>query len=111
MQRTTWVSVAVNALLTIAQVIVGRLANSPSLVALGLHSFSDLFSGFLVIHATPQSAPPPADAAHPHGHVRVETAATLILAASLILIGGGILPESGLRSGGADGFHYSAHGC
>ena len=39
----------------------------------------------------------PADAAHPYGHARVETAATLILGASLALIGGGILRESGMR--------------
>lgn len=95
-QRATWVSVAVNLLMTIAQVIVGWLANSQSLVAHGLHSFSDLLSDFLVIYATRQSAHP-ADAAHPYGHARVETAATLILGASLALIGGGILWESGMR--------------
>ncbi len=95
-QRATWVSVAVNLLMTIAQVIVGWLANSQSLVAHGLHSFSDLLSDFLVIYATRQSAHP-ADAAHPYGHARVETAATLILGASLTLIGGGILWESGMR--------------
>ena len=95
-QRATWVSVAVNLLMTIAQLIVGWLANSQSLVAHGLHSFSDLLSDFLVIYATRQSAHP-ADAAHPYGHARVETAATLILGASLTLIGGGILWESGMR--------------
>ena len=95
-QRATWVSVAVNLLMTIAQLIVGWLANSQSLVAHGLHSFSDLLSDFLVIYATRQSAHP-ADAAHPYGHARVETAATLILGASLMLIGGGILWESGMR--------------
>ncbi|MBP8787136.1 MAG: cation transporter [Azonexus sp.] len=97
-------------LLAIAQVIVGRLANSQSLVAHGLQSFSNLLSDFLVIHAARQSAHP-ADAAHTCGHARVDTAATLILGASLILIGGGILCESGLLSGGADEFHDPAHGC
>ncbi|MGB7501983.1 MAG: cation diffusion facilitator family transporter, partial [Azonexus sp.] len=95
-QRATWVSVAVNLLMTIAQVVVGWLANSQSLIAHGLHSFSDLLSDFLVIYATRQSAHP-ADAAHPYGHARVETAATLILGGSLGLIGGFILWESGMR--------------
>lgn len=95
-QKATWVSVAVNLVMTIAQLIVGWLAHSQSLVAHGLHSFSDLLSDFLVIYASRQSAHP-ADEAHPYGHARMETAATLVLGASLTLIGGGILWESGMR--------------
>ena len=95
-QRATWVSVAVNLVMTVVQLVVGWLAHSQSLIAHGLHSFSDLLSDFLVIYASRQSAHP-ADQAHPYGHARVETAATLILGASLTLIGGGILWESGLR--------------
>lgn len=95
-QRATWVSVVVNLVMTIAQLIVGWLANSQSLVAHGLHSFSDLLSDFLVIYASRQSAHP-ADEAHPYGHARMETAATLVLGTSLMLIGGGILWESGMR--------------
>lgn len=95
-QRATWVSVAVNLVMTVIQLIVGWLAHSQSLIAHGLHSFSDLLSDFLVIYASRQSAHP-ADQAHPYGHARVETAATLILGTSLTLIGGGILWESGMR--------------
>ena len=43
-QKATWVSVAVNLVMTIAQLIIGWLAHSQSLVAHGLHSFSDLLS-------------------------------------------------------------------
>src|SRR5574343_758790 len=89
-QRATWVSVVVNLLMTVAQLIVGWLAHSQSLVAHGLHSFSDLLSDFLVIYASRQSAHP-ADEAHPYGHARMETGATLVLGASLALIGSGIL--------------------
>ena len=39
----------------------------------------------------------PADREHPYGHARVETAATLILGASLAVIGFGILWEATLR--------------
>lgn len=95
-QRATWVSVAVNLVMTVIQILVGWIGNSQSLIAHGLHSFSDLLSDFLVIYATRQSMHP-ADAEHPYGHARVETAATLILGASLALIGGFILWESGLR--------------
>jgi cation diffusion facilitator family transporter len=95
-QKATWVSVAVNLVMTIFQVVVGYLAHSQSLIAHGLHSFSDLLSDFLVIYATRQSAHP-ADSAHPYGHARIETAATFILGLSLTTIGGGILWESGMR--------------
>ncbi len=95
-QKATWVSVAVNLVMTVAQLVVGWLAHSQSLIAHGLHSFSDLLSDFLVIYASRQSAHP-ADEAHPYGHARMETAATLVLGSSLVLIGGGILWESGMR--------------
>lgn len=95
-QRATWVSVAVNLVMTVIQLLVGWLAHSQSLVAHGLHSFSDLLSDFLVIYASRESAHP-ADQSHPYGHARVETAATLVLGASLMLIGGGILWQSGVR--------------
>lgn len=95
-QKATWVSVVVNLALTIAQLLVGWFAHSQSLIAHGLHSFSDLLSDFLVIWASRQSAVP-ADRSHPYGHGRVETAATLVLGISLVLIGAGILWDSGLR--------------
>lgn len=95
-QKATWASVVVNLVMTLLQLIVGWLGNSQSLVAHGLHSFSDLLSDFLVIYATRQSEHP-ADEAHPYGHARIETAATLVLGASLAVIGGGILWNSGLR--------------
>jgi cation diffusion facilitator family transporter len=93
-QRATWASVAVNFLLTVAQLIVGWIAHSQSLIAHGLHSFSDLLSDFLVLWANHQGAHP-ADAAHPYGHARIETAATLVLGISLTLVGGGILITAG----------------
>lgn len=93
-QRATWSSVVVNLLLTIVQLIVGWIAHSQSLIAHGLHSFSDLLSDFLVLWANHQGAHP-ADAAHPYGHARIETAATLVLGISLTLVGGGILLAAG----------------
>ncbi|MDR2188531.1 MAG: cation diffusion facilitator family transporter [Azonexus sp.] len=95
-ERATWISVAVNLLLTAAQIIIGWLAHSQSLIAHGLHSFSDLLSDFLVIYASRHSAHP-ADPDHPYGHARIETAATLILGAALTLIGAGILWQSAVR--------------
>ncbi|MCL2523240.1 MAG: cation diffusion facilitator family transporter [Betaproteobacteria bacterium] len=95
-QRATWVSVAVNLVMTAAQLVVGWLAHSQSLIAHGLHSFSDLLSDFLVIYASRRSAHPP-DPDHPYGHGRIETAATLVLGIAMTLVGAGILWESGIR--------------
>ena len=95
-QRTTWVSAGVNLLLTVVQILVGWLAHSQSLVAHGVHSFSDLLSDFLVLFANRQGSTP-ADRAHPYGHARVETAATLVLGGSLLAVGGGILWQAVLR--------------
>src|SRR3990167_8563037 len=85
-QRATWISATLNLVLTIAQLVVGWLAHSQSLIAHGLHSFSDLLSDFLVLYANRKGSHP-ADREHPYGHARVETAATLVLGASLSLIG------------------------
>jgi cation diffusion facilitator family transporter len=89
-RRVTWVSVAVNSVLTIAQIGVGVLANAQSLVADGFHSLSDLVADFLVLVANFHSRHP-ADARHPYGHQRIETAASLGLGLLLVATGGGIL--------------------
>jgi cation diffusion facilitator family transporter len=95
-QRATWNSAAVNLLLTLAQITVGWVAHSQSLIAHGLHSFSDLLSDFLVLFANRQGSHP-ADEDHPYGHARIETVATLVLGFSLLAVGAGILWDAASR--------------
>jgi cation diffusion facilitator family transporter len=95
-QQTTWVSVGVNVLLVCVQVVVGVIAHSQSLIADGLHSASDLLADFMVLFANRQSRHP-ADANHPYGHARVETAASLLLGALLAATGGAMLIAAGSR--------------
>ena len=95
-ERATWISAGVNLLLTLAQLVVGWAAQSQSLVAHGLHSFSDLLSDFLVLVAN-RKGNHPADEGHPYGHARYETAATLVLGGSLLGVGGGILWDAATR--------------
>jgi cation diffusion facilitator family transporter len=85
-QKVTWVSVGVNVCLTVLQIGVGLFAHAQSLVADGFHSLSDLVADFLVLVANFHSRHP-ADEAHPYGHRRIETAASLAL--GLILFGTG----------------------
>ena len=83
--RSTWVSVALNLVLTLVQIVVGLLARSQALIADGIHSLSDLVSDFVVLFASHHSHKDP-DAGHPYGHQRFETAASLMLGV-LLLVG------------------------
>ena len=95
-QRSTWVSIAVNVILTTLQLIGGFFAHSQALMADGLHSLSDLLSDVLVLYAN-RHGNRHADADHPYGHARVETAATLILGAFLAALGVVLLVAAAMR--------------
>lgn len=88
--RSTWVSVGVNLVLTITQIVVGVIAKSQGLIADGIHSLSDLVADFVVLFASYHSKKD-ADADHPYGHQRFETAASLVLGALLLAVGIGML--------------------
>ena len=74
--RSTWVSVWVNIFLASAQVVIGIFARSQALIADGIHSLSDLVADGVVLFAARHSHAD-ADAEHPYGHARFETAASL----------------------------------
>jgi len=95
-QKSTWVSIAINLLLTFFQVVGGFFAHSQALMADGLHSLSDLLSDILVLFAN-RHGNRHADANHPYGHARVETAATLILGAFLAILGVVLLVAAAMR--------------
>jgi len=88
--RSTWVSVAVNVVLSAAQISAGILSKSQALIADGIHSLSDLVSDFVVLFAGHHSKKD-ADEDHPYGHQRFETAASLALGVILLAVGGGML--------------------
>jgi cation diffusion facilitator family transporter len=94
--RSTWVSVAVNLVLTTAQIAAGILSKSQGLVADGIHSLSDLVADFVVLFASHHSQKD-ADADHPYGHHRFETAASLVLGALLLAVGLGMLWSAFLK--------------
>lgn len=86
----------INLLLTVLQLAVGYFGRSQALIADGLHSLSDLLSDFLVLFANRQSSRH-ADARHPYGHARIETAATLLLGGALAALGVGLLIAAGMK--------------
>lgn len=89
-RRITWVSVAVNIVLTSMQVVVGFLAHSQSLIADAMHTLSDIVADGFVLFASRKGAEA-ADHDHPYGHGRFETAASLVLGLLLAGTGAGIL--------------------
>lgn len=88
--RSTMVSVVVNTLLSATQLYIGLFAQSSALVADAIHSLSDLVSDAVVLVVNKHSHTP-ADAEHPYGHRRFETAASMIIGALLLSVGIGML--------------------
>jgi cation diffusion facilitator family transporter len=88
--RSTWVSVGVNIVLSVAQISAGILSKSQGLIADGIHSLSDLVADFVVLFASHHSKKD-ADEDHPYGHQRFETAASLVLGVILLVVGVGML--------------------
>jgi cation diffusion facilitator family transporter len=88
--------------LGIVKIIVGFVSHSQALIADGVHSFSDLASDILVIAAARHAAQGP-DQAHPYGHGRIQTAASVLLAVSLVMVAIGIAWNSLVRLQGMTG--------
>ncbi|SNX28639.1 cation diffusion facilitator family transporter [Polynucleobacter meluiroseus] len=93
-RNSTLVSVLVNLGLTLSQVTAGVLAGSQGLIADGIHSLTDLVADFVVLFANHHSSKD-ADEDHHYGHQRYETAASLFLGVSLLVVGLGMLWAAG----------------
>ena len=87
--QSTWVSVAVNVVLSATQIIVGTLSKSQGLIADGIHSLSDLVADFVGRFASHHSKKA-ADENPPYGHHRFETAASMVLGVLLLAVGVGM---------------------
>lgn len=96
MHRVTLTGAAVNLILTVAQIAGGIWTQSQAVVADGLHTLSDLLSDGVVLFATRQSNRT-ADEAHPYGHGRIETLATVIVGLILVGVGLGIGSDAAER--------------
>lgn len=107
---STWVSVAVNVILSIAQIVIGVFAQSSALVADAIHTFTDLVSDGAVLVANRFSSQA-ADEQHQYGHFRFENLTTLFIGVLLAAVGIGMIWQAGDRLlGGAQlvQVHYAA---
>ena len=85
-KKAAYIAILVNGIFGGLKTIGGFLFQSHALLADGLHSLSDLIIDFMVIiggHWSHQEA----DAEHPYGHQRIETALTLFISIFLIFTG------------------------
>ncbi len=94
--RVTVVGGVFDLILGLIKIVVGLLAHSQALVADGIHSLSDLVSDVMVILAA-RHAGRDADDRHPYGHDRIETVASVVLAAILAVVALGIGWDSLVR--------------
>ncbi len=92
-RKVTIVGAMINVVLAVVKVWVGYVGHSQALIADGIHSFSDLVTDVLVLIGAKHGSKD-ADEDHPYGHGRIETAATVVLGAILILVGGGIIVDA-----------------
>jgi len=84
--RRLGVAIAINMLLTLAQVVGGIVSGSLSLIADALHNFSDAAS-LLIAWVARKIGRQPADHFRTFGYKRAEVIATLINLVTLVLIG------------------------
>jgi len=93
--RATTLGAALNLPLAALKILAGIFGHSQALLADGIHSAADLISDTLVFTSV-RAASQNADADHPYGHARIETAATggvalfLLLTAAVLVYDGGL---------------------
>ena len=84
-RRVLWITLALNLAVSAGKVIVGHLSGSLAMVADGYHSLVDGSNNVIgLIVAAFAFAPP--DRAHPYGHRKFETAATLLIGLALLAL-------------------------
>jgi cation diffusion facilitator family transporter len=93
--KSTVLGISVNLGLGLSKCSAGLLGNSFALVADGLESIADVFSGLVVYLGLKVAAKPP-DADHPYGHGKAEPAAALVVSLALMATAFGIIYE-GIR--------------
>lgn len=81
--KVMFLSLLVNIFLTFLKIIGGILGNSKTLVADGIHSFSDLATDVVAIIGNKFSTLPP-DSDHPYGHGKYEYVTSILISFMII---------------------------
>ena len=92
-KKVVFLGLVVNILLLVAKLAGGLLTSSLALIADGIHSLSDLITDLIVLWGL-KLASRPADKSHPYGHGKLETLASLMVAAILLTVSLGIMQKA-----------------
>ena len=84
--KVSYVSIIVNAVLTIGKFMAGIFAHSGAMISDAVHSASDIFSTIIVMIGVKISGKEP-DEQHQYGHERLECVAAIVLAVILFETG------------------------
>lgn len=82
--KTTYFSLAGNAILALTKGLAGVFGNSYALIADAIESTTDIFASFIVLIGL-KYANRPADENHPYGHGRIEPLVTFVVVGFLIV--------------------------
>jgi len=85
-ERVSYITIAVNCILSVFKLIAGFLAHSGAMISDAVHSASDVFSTIIVIIGVRLSTKE-SDKEHPYGHERLECVAAIVLAMILFITG------------------------
>lgn len=89
-------SVASNAVLTLAKLVLGLITGSVAVLSEAAHSASDLAASGIALLAVRTSARPP-DRDHPYGHEKAENLAAALEGVLVLLAGGVVMVEAARR--------------
>ena len=92
-RRITWAALGLNLLLAGLKLAYGLAGASQALVADSVHSLSDSTTDLAILIGV-RNWYAPADARHPHGHRRIETVITVVIALALAAVAAGLAFES-----------------
>jgi cation diffusion facilitator family transporter len=96
LKKTTLIGFIINALMSVFKILIGFFGNSASVLADGVHSFSDFLSDFIILFFLNISSKG-SDRNHSYGHGKFETFATMLVGIGLISVGVLIGTESIFR--------------
>jgi len=84
-RRVLWITLVLNIAVSAGKVIVGHISGSLAMVADGYHSLVDGSNNVIGLIVSAFAFAPP-DRAHPYGHRKFETAATLLIGFALLAL-------------------------
>jgi cation diffusion facilitator family transporter len=84
-RRVLWITLALNAIVSLGKIIVGRITHSMAMEADGFHSLTDGLNNIVGLVITTFAYAPP-DPGHPYGHRKFETAAALFIGLALLTV-------------------------